>query len=324
MAHNLEIRNGKTSFAAVGEKAWHGLGTYVGKAMTAAEAIEFGGLDFHVEKRPVQIVGGGIIDNFVATVRTDTNDALGIVSNAYSVVQNKEAFEFFDTIVETGTALYQTAGVLGKGERIFITARLPKDFNVKGDQIENYLLLTAGHDGKSPIQCGFTPVRVVCNNTLTAALRGLDNKVTILHYNNAKEKLQMASKIMGISKTYTEGLNEAFNKMAKVKINDAQLRNYIEQVMKPRRETINKDTLEAEFSTRFVNIVDGIMEFATSHDTQMTKAAKGTVWGAYNAISGYYGHIKNYGSADARMKDIVFKKGATIVEKAFDHALALV
>lgn len=324
MAHNLETRNGKTSFAAVGQKAWHGLGTYVDQAMTAAQAIELGGINYTVEKRPLQVIGGLEVPNFKATVRTDTNDVLGVVTDNYTVVQNMEAFAFFDNIIEKGEAIFQTVGTLGKGEKIFVTAKLPKDIAVKGEQVENYLLLTTGHDGKTAVQAGFTSVRVVCNNTLTAALSQLQNKISIVHFKNAKEQIAAAADVMGIARFYTDELNQIFNKMAKVKINDTKLREYLEAVLKPRREIINKDTLQTEFSTAFTKKIDAIMDFAHNDPTQTSKEAKGTVWGAYNAVSGYYGHIKNYGSANDRMKDIMFSRGAVKIEKAFDYALALV
>lgn len=324
MAHNLETRNGKTSFVAVGEKAWHGLGTYVNEAMTAEQAIGLGGLDFTVKKMPITVAGGSKIPGYFATQRTDTKDVLGIVSQDYHIVQNHEAFSFFDAIVDRGEAIYQTAGVLGKGERIFVTAKLPSDILVHGEQVENYLLLTSGHDGKSAIQCGFTSIRVVCNNTLTAALRGLQNKVTILHFSNAKSKLETAAKVMGMASRYVQELDPIFNKMASVKIDDRQLRSFIEQVMRPGKEVINPETLQAEYSKLFTKKVDEVMQFATAHETQTTEAARGTVWGAYNAVSGYYGHLKNYKTADERMSDIYFKAGAKKIEEAFGLALSMI
>lgn len=324
MAHNINFKDGKASFVAVGEKAWHGLGTYVNEAMTAEEAIKLGGLDYIVEKKPIAVAGGAKIPGYWATVRTDTKDPLGIVSDAYHVIQNSEAFSFFDSIIDSGEAIYQTAGVLGKGERIFITAKLPEDILVNGEQVENYLLLTSGHDGKSAIQCGFTSIRVVCENTLNASLGRLQNKVTILHFSNAKQKLQTASRIMGMASKYTFDLNETFNKMAKVKITDKQLRAYIEEVMKPAKQTISKDELEVKHSALFLKKVDGIMDFAHSHPTQLTPEAKGTVWGAYNAISGYYNYLKNYDSQETKMNDIYFKGGAKRVEKAFEVAASMI
>ena len=325
MAHNLNVANGKTSFVAVGEKAWHGLGTYVNEAMTAEQAIQLGGLDYEVAKRPIAIAGGGKIPGYYATVRTDTKDALGIVSDAYHVVQNRECFNFFDSIIDKGEAIYQTAGALGKGERIFVTAKLPSDILVHGEQVENYLLLTSGHDGKSgsAIQCGFTSVRVVCQNTLNAALKGIQNKVTILHFSNANAKLETASKVMGMASKYTTGLNDIFNKMASVKITDKQLKNYIEQVMKPVNQVISKDELENTFSPIFTRKINEIVSFAKEHETQTTEAAKNTVWGAYNAISGYFGYLKNYDSQEAKMNDLYFKAAAKKIENAFEIATAM-
>lgn len=324
MAHNLEQRNGKTSFVAVGEKAWHGLGTYVDNAMTAEEAITQGGLDFTVEKKTVMVCGGNKIPNVMATVRTDTKDVLGIVTPTYEIVQNREAFAFFDSIVDRGEAIYQTAGVLGKGERIFITAKLPNDILVHGEPVENYLLLSSGHDGKSSIQAGFTNIRVVCQNTLNAALGDLSNKVSVMHFKNAKQKLEAASKVMGMASKYVAGLDTVYNQLAETKITDKQLRAYIEEVMKPRKETINKETMEKEYSTRFVNIADQIFDFAKNHPTQQTDAARNTAWGAYNAISGYFGHLKEYKSQDQKMQDLYFKNGSRKIEMAFDLATALI
>jgi hypothetical protein len=153
MAHNINEENGKHSFFSVNEKAWHGLGQIVEQYPTSAEAIQYAGLDYLVEKRPLftnsldnELAGidTGIaipkieVPGFYATVRTDNNNVLGVVGKDYEVVQNVNAFEFFDAIVDGGEGiLYETAGALGKGERIFITAKLPGYIRVgKQDLIE--------------------------------------------------------------------------------------------------------------------------------------------------------------------------------------------
>jgi len=324
MAHNLEIKDGNASFVKVGEKAWHGLGTYVEKAMTSEEAIKLGNLDYRVSKKKIQVAGGKAIPGYFANVRNDNGDALGIVTNDYQIIQNTEAFSFFDSIVDKGEAIFHTAGVLGKGEKIFVTAKLPEDILVHGEKVENWLLLTSGHDGKSSIQVGFSSIAVVCENTLQAALRGLQNRVSITHLANAKQKLIEAARIMGIASKYVTELNPIFNKMASVKITDLQLRSYIEQVMKPAKETINKETLQKEFSKEFSNKVDSIVEFAHDHSTQNIDGRKNTVWGAYNAISGYYGYLKNYKTQEEKMKDLYFKSGAKKIESAFALACELI
>lgn len=189
MGHNISYngQTGKHSFFSVKEKAWHGLGQIVQDFPTSAEAIGFAGLDYTVEKRPLFTLNGenfttfnGLdqvagqdacihVPDFFATVRTDTEDVLGVVGKDYSVVQNIEAFSFFDSIVGGGEGImYETAGALGKGERVFITAKLPAYIKVgKDDLIEQYIFLTTSHDGGGSITAAFTPVRICCNNSAT-------------------------------------------------------------------------------------------------------------------------------------------------------------
>jgi phage/plasmid-like protein (TIGR03299 family) len=323
MAHNLNSNNGKVSFVKVGEKAWHGLGTYVNEAMTAAQAIEMGGLNYEVVKQPMYVQNPlRKVPDYFATVRKDTNDILGVVSHKYEVLQNIEAFDFFDSIVDRGEAMYHTAGVLGKGERIFITAKLPADIKVNGETVEQWLLLTTGHDGKSATQVGFSAIAVVCENTLRAALRGLQNSVTILHFKNNRDKLKQAARVMGIASTYGELLSASFNEMSRVKITDAQLRQYIQSVMEPKKETIDSEELK-NYSKKFIATVDSIMDFAKTHPTQLIDGRTNTVWGAYNAISGYFGYVKQYGSQEDKMKDLYFKNAGQKIELAYNIAAAM-
>ena len=207
MAHKIF----ENSFASKKEPAWHGLGKVV-DAMTSKEAIILGGLNFEVSKRPLFIQSNlisfeqakehsivsrniindntifysklvGIEDKF-ATVRDDLNLPLGIVGSRYEIIQNQEAFDFFDSIVGEKYADYETVGCLNGGGTIFITAKLKEEMIINKDNIDKYLLLTMSHDGTSSIQVMFTPIRVVCNNTLTLALGG-KNRVTIRHTKSA-------------------------------------------------------------------------------------------------------------------------------------------
>jgi phage/plasmid-like protein (TIGR03299 family) len=186
MAHqiNFNQKTGKNSFMSVKEKAWHGLGQIIDRYPTSSEAIEHAGLDYIVEKRPLFtydtenhlgdpendiIIPEIEVPNFFATVRADTEQVLGVVGNDYEVVQNRDAFSFFDAIVGGGDGiLYETAGALGNGERVFITAKLPDYIRVGvKDWIEQYLFLTTTHDGLGSITAAFTPIRIVCNNSAT-------------------------------------------------------------------------------------------------------------------------------------------------------------
>ncbi len=199
MGQNLFFneKSNQYSFFSVREKAWHGLGQIVTDYPTSAEAIKYAGLDYTVEKRKLftydtenqnanrdtEIVIPEVdVPDYFATIRTDNDTVLGVVGKDYEVVQNIEAFSFFDSIVGGDGIQYETAGALGKGERIFITAKLPGYIKVgNADLIEQYLFLTTSHDGLGSITAAFTPVRIVCNNTLNAALRNHSNSIKIRH-----------------------------------------------------------------------------------------------------------------------------------------------
>ncbi|MBY0479087.1 MAG: DUF945 domain-containing protein [Chitinophagaceae bacterium] len=155
MGHNINFneKTGKHSFFSVKEKAWHGLGQIVQDYPNSAAALQFAGLDFEVYKRPnIHILDNGneiISTSSFYTYRPDTNAVLGDrLGKDYEVVQNADAFGFFDAIVDGDGIQYETAGALGKGEKIFITAKLPGYIKVgNDDMVEKYLFLTTSHDG---------------------------------------------------------------------------------------------------------------------------------------------------------------------------------
>lgn len=325
MAHNLEIKDGKASFVAKGEKAWHGLGTYVNEAMTSEQVVKLANLNYEVAKTPIFIkpsVKEGEeslnveIPDIFATYRLDTKAPLGLVSDRYEIVQNKDAFLFFDPIIDRGEAIYETAGVLGLGERVFITAKMPEDIIVAGEKVEQYLLITNGHDGKNAVRVGFTPIRVVCNNTLTAALKSLKNSYTIFHFNNPQERLKEAHKVMGLASTYMSDVSKVFEDMANTQIRDEQLLAYIEEIF------VNHEYVEKnqKVSSKSKNFVDKIYNFAKYHPTQITNSTKGTLYGAYNAVSGYFSHIKDYKSFSQRMESLSFGYASKKTNQAFTLA----
>ncbi len=339
MSHEIHLDElkGTHSFVSYGQPAWHGLGQVVEKAMTAEECIKLANLDYEVDKTSIHAQidvvkdgeGGRVyeqIDDKFATYRTDTNEVLGIVGSRYEIIQNKDAFGFFDSIIDSGEAIFETAGALGKGERIFVTAKLPEDMLVAGEPCDKYIILTNSHNGTSSIIAGFTTIRVVCNNTLQAALKGIENKVSIEHRTGAKERLSEAYKVMNIASKYMNEVDEIFNKMANTKIEDAQLKAYIKEVMKS--EYAKKNATEEEIledSTRLKNQVNSIYEFALSHPTQITDATRGTLWGAYNSISGYYNHIYNFNrGAEQKFSSQFFGNAYNKINKGFQKAVELI
>lgn len=288
MAHNIfyNEQTGQHSFFSVKEKAWHGLGKIVQDYPTSAEALKFAGLDHAVEKR------------------------------------NVDAFSFFDSIVGGEDIYYETAGALGKGERIFITAKLPDYIKVGNDDlIEQYLFLTTSHNGFGSITAAFTPVRIICNNTLHAALNNHSNAIKIRHTANAKQKLEQAHRLMNITNTLSLQLEQVFNRWAKIRITDSEARKLIQRAMVPNKEVLQN--LEAgkddEISTLFKNMVNNVFHYAMNNPSQQLETTKGTVFGAYNAVTGYFQNVCNYKDDETKLKSLFLRGTAQMrTQTAFD------
>jgi phage/plasmid-like protein (TIGR03299 family) len=339
MGHNLFYNEqaGKHSFFSAKEKAWHGLGQIVEDYPTSSDAIRYAGLDYIVEKRPLftnslandlaDLDNGEFpkiaIPTFFATVRTDNNSVLGVVGKDYEVVQNADAFQFFDAIVGGNSGIkYETAGALGKGERIFITAKLPDYIKVgKQDLIEQYLFLTTSHDGFGSITAAFTPTRIVCNNTLNAALRDHSNAVKIRHTASAGERLKQAHTLMGISHVMAAELEQLFNRWSKVRITEKELKQLIQIAMAPNKEVLKnlKDGNTEMLSTTYTNIVDNAFSYAMGNPTQQMDTTAGTLFGAYNAVTGYYQNIRQFKDGDAKFKSIMDGTAKQRAQIAFDR-----
>lgn len=289
MAHNINRNQitGKDSIVYAGATPWHRLGQPIAEAFDAETALKLGGLDFAVEKQAIQTVTGKPIPGRHATVRTDTGDVLGIVGDIYKPLQNREAFSFFDGLFGKGKARFEVAGALGLGEQVWILAKLPGDFSVIGeDVVGKYLLLTNGHDGNEVVRVRFTPIRVVCQNTLNAALRGTANEVRVQHIGKVEQKLEIAAKLLKHAGIFFDEAQARFQSFTKIKLNAEAFRGYATEVLTGERQKFE----ELHPVTR--NAVSKIEEFAETGRGSDLKHVRGTLWGAYNAVTEYVDHSK--------------------------------
>ncbi len=321
MSHQLNYneQTNQYSFFSVKEKPWHGLGQVIDQYPTSKEALQFASLDYEVVKEDLYTTSfnsdGQAMDSnkrvrtHYATIRKDTSDILGVVGKDYEIVQNTDAFAFFDAIVGGDGIQYETAGALGKGERIFITAKLPGYIKVGSDDlIEKYLFLTTSHDGYGSITAAFTPVRIVCNNTLNAALHNHSNAVKIRHTANAKERLEQAHKVMGISNQLSQEMETIFNHWSKVRITDHEVKKLIRMALVPNKETLKhlEEGKEDALSACYTNICDSAFEYAMGNSTQQLETTKGTLFGAYNGITGYFQNVRKYKDDEAKVKSLLY------------------
>ncbi len=316
MSHDINITDGKASMMYVGETPWHKLGTRLEKSATAAEAIDAAGLGFIVEKVPLKTTVHSLaVEKYFATVRTDTLDVLGVVGSRYEPIQNKDAFTTFDELVGEGEAIYHTAGVLGKGERIWLLAKLPDYIRVNGnDVVEKFLLLTNSHDGSGAVRVKLTPIRVVCENTLTVALAGAEQEVHIRHTTNAEVKLKEAHNVLGLSNwLYTE-LERIFNQMNDRQVNVSEMKRYV--------NTIFPEPPRVYHYSHSLEIHEKVIELAETGAG--AESARGTLWGAYNAVTEFVDHCRLSKINDtSRLKSMWFGSGERIKKEAFINALAM-
>ncbi|MBE5965297.1 MAG: DUF932 domain-containing protein, partial [Lachnospira sp.] len=175
----------------VREKPWHGLGTRVEMAQTSEEALRLSGLDWTVLQESIYTDDGAVIDGYKANVRDSDRRVLGVVTDRYRIVQNSEAFAFTDELFGNGVR-YETAGSLQEGKKVWLLARLPREYIISGERISPYLVFSNTHDGSGAVKVAVTPIRVVCNNTLNLALSTAKRSWSMVHTGDIKGKIQEA------------------------------------------------------------------------------------------------------------------------------------
>lgn len=204
MAHELEMINGEAQMAYVGDVPWHGLGTKVDRELTPDQFQKVAGLDWTVEKQPLVTATGIPIKNKEALIRSSDNSVLDVVGTGWNPVQNSEAFEFFHDYVMAGDMEMHTAGSLKDGQMVWALAKTKESFELfNGDQTDNYFLFTNPHQFGKSINICMTPIRVVCNNTLTLSLSQSTDKMVTVNHRKAFDP-DMVKEQMGIAKEKME------------------------------------------------------------------------------------------------------------------------
>jgi len=296
------------------EKGWHDVGQRVNEEVRATDAIKLARLDYEVEKRAIQTVDGTSIADKFATVRKDTNEVLGVVGNRYEIIQNKKAFEFFDVLVGEGQAIYHSAGALGKGERMWLLTKLPEIMRIGNeDTVEKYLCLTNSHDGSNALQIYFTPIRVVCQNTLNVSLKNKGGaSISIRHTQNYRSKLGEARRVLNIVVDYYKQFETIANQLKDVKLNKTQTNVYFDTLL----DLKSND----EDSTRKKNIKHDLIGLYENGMGSDIKDVRHSLWSAYNAIAEYSDHYKTIRN-NKRIESILFGSGACLKNKAWNQAV---
>jgi phage/plasmid-like protein (TIGR03299 family) len=328
MAHEIYIQSGKASMFYVGDPPWHGLGTQLNNPATAAQAIKAAKLDWEVLKMPLYANDGHkncrIPDKYaiVPADRWGTDDCpiFGTVGPYYTILQNRDAFSFFDPIVGKEAAIYHTAGALGKGERIWILAKLPAEIRIAGDDIASkFLLLSNSHDGQGSVQIKFTPIRVVCQNTLTQALRD-GQTIRVPHLSNIEERLQFAAKAMGFINNYFSDLEQSFQAMAKIQLNANGLSSYLNRIFPDPQNPNNRSGIRKAADNRLWS-----QYFFENGKGNKEPAVQGTLWAAYNGVAEMIDHcVTKKIPNEQRLDSVWFGPGYLAKARAYDGAVRVI
>lgn len=208
------------------EKPWHGLGIMAQEAPTSKDALVLAGLDWNVVQKEIRTQDGEPITGFLANIRETDNKILGVVTERYKIVQNRDAFAFTDALLGEGVT-YETAGSLQEGKRTWMLARLPQEYIINEDKITPYLVFMNSHDGTGAIRAAMTPVRVVCQNTLNLALSTAKRSWSTNHTGDITGKMEDAKYTLLHAEHYMGELVKTFEQLRQVKISDRKVYDYI-------------------------------------------------------------------------------------------------
>jgi phage/plasmid-like protein (TIGR03299 family) len=367
MSANIELRNNKYSFVENGGKdrqhlAWHGLGQVFDRPMFINEALEACQANYDVELEPVVALTPAIkaqlnakddtpiildpvelrkmlIPGKAATMRTDVNETLGIVGDTYGIVQNRDAFSFIDQLCSakdanrTDVPVIETAGVLGRGERVFVTAKFPEPIkldNAGNDIVNMYMVFTTTHDGTGSVNAMVTPIRVVCNNTLNYAFKHNSGKISFRHSSQVmnrldltqKENAEFVYKSLNLYDVYKKNLEADFEHLRNIKISEKQLQDILAEVnLSPDNMTIYKrsgnNIMADGISTRALNRYTAMRDAIESGIGQQNLIPGNGLW-VMNGITTYFQNCASYKDDSKKMMSMlngyVYDKVQTVHE----------
>jgi len=310
MAHELEIVDGKAQMAYVGALPWHGLGTKVEGDITPDQFQKVAGLDWTVEKQDMITANGVKVPNKQALVRTSDNTVLDTVGSGWNPVQNSEAFDFFQEYVLAGNMEMHTAGSLKNGQLVWALAKTNESFELfKGDVTENYFLFTNPHQFGKAINIRMTPIRVVCNNTLTLSLSAKsDSMITV---NHRKEfDVEEVKEQMGIAREKMEQYKSMAEFLGSKRYSPDNVVNYFNEVFGSPAKSDDKI-----FTSRNAKIAHENLQ-----EQPGAEFAEGSWWQAFNSVTHMTDHLQGR-STDGRLTSAWYGRNRKVKLKALDKAL---
>lgn len=312
MAHEVQ------TMAYAGAVPWHNLGNILAPNQPLEVWQKQAGMDWRIESSPVHYQGQDQLRQFndaKVLFRSDTNEALSVVSNRYQVVQPREVLEFYRDLVDMGGFQLETAGVLKSGRKLWALARTGQEMMLKGnDLVKGYLLLATACDGTLATTAQFTSVRVVCNNTLALATSDSQGAIKVPH--STKFDADLVKQQLGVGISSWQRFVTDMRKLADRPVNPFEARRYLVELLGepalPIHEQPNSKALNRVF-----DLFDGAGKGAN------LASSEGTAFGLLNSVTQFIDHERRARNDDNRLDSAWFGAGAAIKQKALQQAIAL-
>lgn len=315
MAHEIEEINGKAQMAYAGDVPWHGLGVKVPADLTPTQMLDAAGLNWSVEKVPAyaKIAGKQVAVGQSALVRSSDNSILDVVSDDWNPVQNEEAFDFFNEFVAAGDMEMHTAGSLKNGTIVWGLAKVKESFELfKGDKIDSYLLFSNFHRYGFSTDVRFTPIRVVCNNTLTLSLNSSVERMAKISHRKVFEPSNV-KEMLGIATHKLAKYKEMASFLGSKKAKEEDIIEYFCRIFpvsgssENKRKEVSKNALTA---------------YESLHTQPGAEYAEGTWWQPFNAVTYLTDHLAGR-SADTRLASAWYGSNKTLKTKALELAIEM-
>lgn len=270
---------------------WHKLGAVVDGQLTREQTLEY--IGWKVEQVDLQSADGRAIafPDRVGLVRSDTARGLAVVGTQYTPVQNDELLDFAFKLVEASKqdAIVETAGSLFGGRRVWALVRIPKDIRIGGkDPVQQRILVANGHDGVLAFHARAVATRVVCANTLNAALREAADEFKLKHTESITSRLQQAREAMNLTFAYYGDFAKLMERLTEKRVTDARFEKIVAELLPipPSREDDWRREQERERVARQRLALLGVYRDSPTVD-------RGTAYGAYNAVTEWIDHVKD-------------------------------
>ena len=319
--------NVETMFS-VGQTPWHGLGEIIREAPTSEDAIRIAGLDWEVFPEPIFDSLGRVIPGYKVNTRSTDRMNLGIVTDRYKIVQNREAFAFTDELLGQGVK-YETAGSLASGKRVWMLAKM-EGTTMAEEKIDPYLVFTNSHDGTGAIRVAITPIRVVCQNTLNLALRKADRHWSCVHKGDIQGKLEEARYTLSSAERYMKALEEEFGELKMQKLTEADVKLMTEKLIElefdalykkatKKQKVINLKELQRQqkFEDKIATKRNEILTIY--HEKPDLVGTEHTAFRFINAVSDYATHTEDHKNTRNYQENLFMKTvdGNSLIDTAY-------